>query len=168
MALIKCSECSKEISEHAVACPHCGAPVSIAATPRVRTKKRGLGWWWLLVVPASLIGLLFFIGLVQSLLPKSPPPPIIKASMGVLGSSVIITNREDSDLTDCLLRINDNYLLWHINITKGREAIFDTSDFRDNFGDGKTFRIADQAVNSITVECKSARGSVAGVRTLNR
>ena len=27
MALIKCYECEKEISDQAPACPHCGAPV---------------------------------------------------------------------------------------------------------------------------------------------
>jgi len=27
MALIKCYECEKEISDKAPACPHCGAPV---------------------------------------------------------------------------------------------------------------------------------------------
>ena len=32
MALIKCSECGKEISDKAVACPHCGCPVSEMTT----------------------------------------------------------------------------------------------------------------------------------------
>ena len=29
MALIECSECKREISDKAVACPHCGAPRSV-------------------------------------------------------------------------------------------------------------------------------------------
>jgi len=29
MALIKCRECQKEISDRAVACPHCGTPVTL-------------------------------------------------------------------------------------------------------------------------------------------
>lgn len=28
MALIKCSECGKEISDKAYTCPHCGAPLN--------------------------------------------------------------------------------------------------------------------------------------------
>ena len=28
MALIKCPECGKEISDKAVSCPHCGFPIS--------------------------------------------------------------------------------------------------------------------------------------------
>jgi TM2 domain-containing membrane protein YozV len=31
MALISCAECSKEISDKAAACPHCGAPVASVA-----------------------------------------------------------------------------------------------------------------------------------------
>ena len=29
MALIECPECGREISEHAEACPHCGAPARL-------------------------------------------------------------------------------------------------------------------------------------------
>lgn len=36
MALIKCSECGKEISDKASACPHCGCPV---ATPPVLSQE---------------------------------------------------------------------------------------------------------------------------------
>lgn len=32
MALIKCGECGKEISDKATTCPHCGAPTSITAS----------------------------------------------------------------------------------------------------------------------------------------
>lgn len=28
MALIKCSECGKEVSENAASCPNCGNPIS--------------------------------------------------------------------------------------------------------------------------------------------
>lgn len=33
MALIKCSECGREISDKAEACPGCGAPVEVAVVP---------------------------------------------------------------------------------------------------------------------------------------
>ena len=33
MALIKCPECEKKISDKAVACPHCGAPQNCKSTP---------------------------------------------------------------------------------------------------------------------------------------
>ena len=34
MALIYCSECGKQISEYALTCPNCGAPVSIPMQPK--------------------------------------------------------------------------------------------------------------------------------------
>lgn len=37
MALIKCSECSREISDKAEACPGCGAPVSVTVQPGAPT-----------------------------------------------------------------------------------------------------------------------------------
>ena len=33
MSLIKCSECGKEISDHAVACPSCGNPIHNQVAP---------------------------------------------------------------------------------------------------------------------------------------
>jgi DNA-directed RNA polymerase subunit RPC12/RpoP len=41
MALMKCSECGKDVSSKAAACPHCGAPVAVApnVTPQVESKK---------------------------------------------------------------------------------------------------------------------------------
>jgi len=53
MALIKCSECAKEISDRAAACPSCGAPVgggtatapsSAAVTKSVRVERAGFKW----------------------------------------------------------------------------------------------------------------------------
>lgn len=78
MALIQCSECNNTVSNKAVACPHCGAPVARAATEyaaigtRVstvqETSKRlklnilfsALFWWtgfiWLMVELNSVEG----------------------------------------------------------------------------------------------------------------
>jgi len=39
MALIKCAECSSEVSDKAVACPRCGAPVAGASPVNVRTAR---------------------------------------------------------------------------------------------------------------------------------
>ena len=54
MALIKCPECQNQISDKAVACPHCGHPIAAGAdyprglspsdlTSAVRAEKRGSG-----------------------------------------------------------------------------------------------------------------------------
>lgn len=57
MALIACRECNKEISDQAVACPHCGMPqspvVRLEQTEQALTppKKEVSIWVWIVVVP---------------------------------------------------------------------------------------------------------------------
>jgi hypothetical protein len=63
MALIKCSECGKQVSEKASACPKCGAPIAIAATngssstntTRAGAKLEGMGF--VIVVVGMLVGM---------------------------------------------------------------------------------------------------------------
>jgi predicted amidophosphoribosyltransferase len=76
MALIKCGECNSDVSTEAKACPHCGAPISLAgpnsATAEVeyaRTNEDELwhrGGW--LVGGGLLAILLFFIPILGWLL----------------------------------------------------------------------------------------------------
>ncbi len=50
MALIKCSECGKEVSEKAATCPNCGAPIasgqeiSIDPKSHARVTRTGAKW----------------------------------------------------------------------------------------------------------------------------
>jgi hypothetical protein len=64
MALIKCPECSGDISDKAAACPHCGYPIGRTAQgagPVQVIEKTGRGWkavrvlGWLLIVGGVLI-----------------------------------------------------------------------------------------------------------------
>lgn len=57
MALIKCEECGKEISDNAGVCPHCGnpiKPVEIEATSKKWKVVKIISW------SAFIIGILFF------------------------------------------------------------------------------------------------------------
>jgi len=56
MAIIKCSECDKDVSTEAVACPHCGAKQSKAAGSN--------GWVTALSVVAFLVVGIFIIGVI--------------------------------------------------------------------------------------------------------
>ncbi len=60
MALIKCSECGKEVSDKAPACPNCGAPIGSDRSPQRRDKIPvrvvRAGWRW------EAIGALLVIG----------------------------------------------------------------------------------------------------------
>jgi len=54
MALIKCPECGKDVSDKAAACPFCGNPLSKKITTIELTSKR-----WKIV---KLVGWVMFIG----------------------------------------------------------------------------------------------------------
>ena len=55
MALIDCWECAGQVSELAVACPHCGAPQG-AGRPK---RRRRLRWLWRLLILVGLAWLLY-------------------------------------------------------------------------------------------------------------
>ncbi len=59
MALIKCEECGKEVSDKASACPHCGIRLSVPVTVEQTAKKwkrLGLQAYFLMV-----LGLIIFL-----------------------------------------------------------------------------------------------------------
>lgn len=59
MALIACSECRREVSDKAVSCPHCGAPINQMAAIPVKPQKDknvGCGTVIAVVVAAILVG----------------------------------------------------------------------------------------------------------------
>lgn len=58
MALIKCTECSAEISEDAPACPKCGKPTNKAVTPSA--KKHG--WLTKLAVVIGTLAAVYYFG----------------------------------------------------------------------------------------------------------
>lgn len=103
MALVKCEECRKEVSEKATACPACGAPIATeTATPTSgHTGKRK-------TTPAAWAGLIIVLGLVlwysqsrnfkeQSL----PPIPIeVRFREALVGPGMVlrVKNKVDRDL----------------------------------------------------------------------
>jgi len=54
MALIKCHECSCQVSDHARTCPHCGAPVIATIKRRQKAALIGLG---IRLAVAAVIGI---------------------------------------------------------------------------------------------------------------
>ncbi|MBN8714581.1 MAG: zinc ribbon domain-containing protein [Xanthomonadales bacterium] len=60
MAMTTCKECSKEISDTAKACPHCGAKVPHASV-----------WPWIIGVPIALFVAMMVIGTVAGSSPEA-------------------------------------------------------------------------------------------------
>ena len=73
MALIRCSECNKEVSDLASACPGCGAPVVKPANPPPQPKSIGqknVGCGTLILVAIGL--LILFVAFVNITNPEDP------------------------------------------------------------------------------------------------
>lgn len=80
MALIKCRECQKEISDSAVSCPGCGAPVQKVQPVKVQQKNIGC-------VGVILIIMLVVLGLsagLDHMKSKTPVPPRAERDIGLL------------------------------------------------------------------------------------
>lgn len=58
MALIKCLECGKEISEQALSCPHCGCPIK--STLKVKKKDNYKVYAVISIIAFVLAGIMWF------------------------------------------------------------------------------------------------------------
>ena len=95
MGLIKCSECGREVSDKAVACPSCGAPIANApvGTPIQtiqETSKRLKAQYAIAVVIffVGLIWLVFNIVYVTQTNQSMSPIPIILTMLGAIWAIV--------------------------------------------------------------------------------
>lgn len=93
MALIKCAECGKEVSDKAEACPGCGAPISGATSSPVslnptshanvtRTGAKWEGMGFILIILGMLVGMA-----------ASPPLSTLGGTAAVIGFVVFIIGR---------------------------------------------------------------------------
>lgn len=90
MALIKCRECAKEVSDKAATCPGCGAPIGyVASAPQtaapVAVKRTGGKWEaaGTVLVIAGLLPVMF----------ASPPLSTIGSIAFVVGLAVFVIGR---------------------------------------------------------------------------
>lgn len=59
MALIACTECGQEISDKAISCPKCGAPVQAGSSqsPVPAKERRGTGRWLFWTIAVALVAI---------------------------------------------------------------------------------------------------------------
>ena len=98
MALVQCSECEHKISDQAVACPNCGAPVRgpTTASPPSKEKKK--------TSPATWVALLLVIGGIVWYLQSRefkeqslPPMPVEVSFRGaLLGPGLVLQVKNKS------------------------------------------------------------------------
>ena len=114
MALIKCSECGKEYSNNAPACPKCGNPTEgKEVAPKQQTvvvqKKKSSAWAWIVLAIVG-IGILGATGTLSNLTASYNLDVTVDDSrvnkLGVCYVKGKITNKGDSDVTECTLTFN--------------------------------------------------------------
>jgi len=90
MALIKCGECRREVSDRAVSCPQCGAPVAARAvvTTQVTAKtfKRDL-------IVGTAILCVGLVVLVAGFREHTTPLVVVGALLAALGGICILVAR---------------------------------------------------------------------------
>lgn len=126
MALIKCSECGKEMSDKAACCPHCGCPITSMETENIEVPteatqsadkpvKKRKAWWIIPVVVAILVGV-YCLPPVQTKIKiwqdKTPPTisTTIESDTINVGESydierfgIIVTDDLDGDISDSVV-----------------------------------------------------------------
>lgn len=99
MALIKCSECGKDISDQATACPNCGAPL-VKATPAGTKEKRKTSPIAWAAAAAIIVGLLWYSQSREYKEQSLPALPIeVKFRNALLGTGLVLDVRNNSGKT---------------------------------------------------------------------
>ncbi|QOW20367.1 hypothetical protein INQ41_04915 [Lysobacter ciconiae] len=83
MAMIRCLECRKDISDKAATCPHCGAPVDAVAARAMQgaSGRRALKWIGGGIALLILVRMCSSIGAPsnEEIVPTAPTPPVAAA-----------------------------------------------------------------------------------------
>jgi hypothetical protein len=108
MALVKCPECTKEVSDKAPNCPHCGAPIKPA---KKEAKQYGCGT---LIVAVILV--LIFVNVISPDKPKAPTKPKTAADVR----------------TDKLAKCFSGWNGAHVNLEKQVKASMNDPDSYDH------------------------------------
>jgi hypothetical protein len=97
MALVKCSECGKDVSSQAESCPGCGHPTKPASPPKNAGKQRTSKLSWILLV-AIICGVLFFTQSRQFKEQRLPPMPVtVGFRNALLGPGMVLQIKNTSD-----------------------------------------------------------------------
>lgn len=94
MALTHCPECTKQVSDQASSCPHCGYPFTFVSQTRLNSQPEGPNKKISISIALSSILLIVGIGyIISSLLPRFSRP---SASISSITSSKNLSSRENS------------------------------------------------------------------------
>ena len=103
MALIKCPECNKEISDKASSCPHCGYPLEKKETKKVRNKepkkrfssKEYKLWGLILGICCSVLLLILLLGITFNNIIISLIITVIYGGIIFILCKTLLTNKKN-------------------------------------------------------------------------
>lgn len=110
MALINCSECQKQVSDKAAACPHCGAPLAAPTPPPVEVTKlpeptqaivapakRKTGLFTLFVLTVILLFVAWWLPKAHRESNLPPMPIAVQTRTALTGPGLVLAVRNTSD-----------------------------------------------------------------------
>lgn len=146
MALIKCTECGKEVSDKATTCPNCGAPISTSTAnqqPKVEVKvtqkkKKGSCLKTILIVFGVLI-VLAVIGNLAGGEDKKETPAQSEASTNVPSDTEEVDNSKSG--------IGEENVPEEVNASEEVDNIFNVGDVADTGSVTITYLSAEEYIS---------------------
>jgi transglutaminase/protease-like cytokinesis protein 3 len=137
MALIDCTECHKQVSDKATACPHCGAPIASASHPipasisterssKPTPKKTSSLTWLILIVLVAAATWYFPKAQREASLPTMPVEVKTRSAMTGPGLVLIVKNTSSRHLS---------YMVTLTNPTTHQERAFRVDVGPDSSGE---------------------------------
>lgn len=178
MALVKCPDCGRDISDQAPACPHCGRPATstaqtsaVASSEPSSQKKKSS--------PAAVgclgcLGLVVIVGVISVLgessrstdtsAPSAPSTPDVielNAAVRFTGTQFVIRNNDTFAWTNCELEVNPKMFSSGFEyaaavLAAGEQYSVGALQFAN--GEGKRFNPFEFKPTSFSVACDTPRG----------
>lgn len=169
MALIRCPDCGRDISDAALACPHCARPMRMtaihargsAAAPRVILGQNTGGKPW--VIAAAGVAVALMVSMCVGLAPDASAPSepaFLEAHVQHTGPKIVVTNNGASTWSDCRVRLNDAWEYNAANIYPGQPLQIGIMMFTDDRG--QRFNPVTHTPKEIYIRCASPGRSYRG------
>lgn len=169
MALIRCPDCGREVSDSALACPNCARPFRTTAIHAqaqrgeviLGRRTGGKGW----VLAAVLAGAsITFATCVSSIgdSPSSstPAPTSLQAGVRHTGTKIVVTNKSGTTWRECRIRLNGDWEYNAAYLAGGDSLQIGIMMFTDDRG--QRFNPITHTPKDVRIRCRTPGASYYG------